>query len=242
MILGVIGIIYGAVIAMIQPDMKRLVAYSSVSHMGYIVIGIFALNGAGVTGSILQMINHGLATGALFLLVGLIYEKRHTRLISDFGGIASIMPKFAFLFMIVLLSSIALPGLNGFIGEFMILVGVFSASKYIGVIATLGAIFGAVYMLWMYERVFYGPVTNKENEKLTDVTTSEILPFLPIIALFIIIGVYPSVFTDKMKTSVEYLVKNRSNYSLVIAGKSSNNMDLKEIVKEKLTTKKKGVK
>jgi len=226
---------------MIQPDMKRLVAYSSVSHMGYIVIGMFAMNGAGVTGSILQMINHGLSTGALFLLVGLIYERRHTRMIEDYGGIANVMPRYALLFMIVLLSSIAVPGLNGFIGEFTTLVGVFTYSKYFGVIATLGAIFGAAYMLWMYERVFYGEVRHRENEKLVDLSFEEVVQFVPIIALFIVIGIYPSLFTDRMKTSVEYLVKNRNNYSLAIAGEAKSNMKFASITKNGTSKNREGV-
>jgi NADH-quinone oxidoreductase subunit M len=217
--LGIFGIIYGALVAMIQPDIKRLVAYSSVSHMGYIVVGMFALTSAGVTGSILQMINHGLATGALFLLVGVIYERRHTRLISEFGGLAHVMPKYATIFMIVTLSSIALPGLNGFVGEFMILLAAFSVSKYFGVFATFGAILGAAYMLWMYERVFYGPVTNKKNEVLEDLTMREILQFVPILILFLVIGLFPSLFTSPMESSVEHLVKNRDNYILTVAEK-----------------------
>ena len=167
--LSVIGIVYGALVAMVQPDLKKLVAYSSVSHLGFVVLGLFALNDQGVQGAILQMVNHGLSTGALFLIVGMIYERRHTRMISDFGGLSKSMPVFTVFFMIVTLSSIGLPGLNGFVGEFMILLGSFVSGKFSRiyvVIATSGVVFVAVYMLWMFQRVMFGKLDNPKNQDL----------------------------------------------------------------------------
>src|SRR5512136_1986684 len=167
-VLAIIGIIYGALVSMMQPDLKRLVAFSSVSHLGYVMLGMFALNTQGVQGSIYQMLNHGISTGSLFLIVGMIYERRHTRLIADFGGLSKVMPVFAVFFMIITLSSIALPGTNGFVGEFLILLGAFKANRVFGVLATTGVVLGAVYMLWMFQRVMFGVVTKEENKKLKD--------------------------------------------------------------------------
>ena len=172
-VLSVIAIIYGALVSMVQRDIKSLVAFSSVSHMGFIMLGLFALNMQGMQGAILQMINHGVSTGALFLLVGMIYDRRHTRMIEDFGGIAKPMPVYATFFMIVMLSSIGLPLTNGFVGEFLILLGVFAANHWYATFAASGVILGACYMLWMYQRVIFGKVTNPENEKLTDMTIRE---------------------------------------------------------------------
>ena len=203
--LSVIGIIYGALVAMVQPDLKKLVAYSSVSHLGFVVLGLFALNHQGVQGSILQMINHGLSTGALFLLVGMIYERRHTRMIADFGGLSKQMPIFAIFFMIVTLSSIGLPGLNGFVGEFMILLGSFISrefSKVYVVIAATGVILAAVYMLWMFQRVMFGPLDNPKNQVLKDLSLREIVVLVPIIAFIVWIGVYPKPFLSRMEKSV----------------------------------------
>jgi NADH-quinone oxidoreductase subunit M len=205
--LSVIGIIYGALVAMVQPDLKKLVAYSSVSHLGFVMLGIFALNLQGLSGGLLQMVNHGLSTGALFLLVGIIYERRHTRLIEQFGGLTKIMPLFAAVFMIVTLSSIGLPGMNGFVGEFLILLGAFATHRAWAVIAATGVILAAVYMLWMFQRVMFGTVTHAENEKIPDMTRQELATLLPILALIFWIGIYPKPFLDTMDASVKHVLE-----------------------------------
>ena len=210
--LAVVGIIYGALVAMVQPDVKRLVAYSSVSHLGFCMLGIAAMNVQALEGSIYQMINHGISTGALFLIVGIIYERRHTRLISEFGGLAKILPAFAALFMITMLSSVGLPGLNGFIGEFLILVGSFRSetlpyAKVFTIVATSGILLGAIYMLWMYQRVMFGPVTNEKNKDLKDLNLREYFVLIPLILLMFFMGLYPNYFLRKMDASVENLVK-----------------------------------
>ncbi len=164
-----IGIVYGALVAWVQPDMKKLVAYSSVSHLGFCVLGIFAMNQTSVEGSILQMVNHGLSTGALFLLVGVVYERRHTRLLADYGGIAKTMPVYATLVIISMLSSVGLPGLNGFVGEFLILAGSFKSHPRTAVIATTGVILAAIYLLWLVQSVFFGPITREENRSIPDI-------------------------------------------------------------------------
>lgn len=204
--LSLIGIIYGALVAMVQPDIKKLVAYSSVSHLGYCMLGLYVLNSQGVEGSILQMINHGISTGALFLLVGVVYERRHTRLIKEYGGIAKSMPIYSAVFLIVTLSSIGLPTTNGFIGEFLILLGTFKANKMFAVVAASGVILGAVYMLWMVQRVFFGPITNPKNEKLTDLNLREMAYFAPLIVLIFWIGLYPNFFLSKMHKSVDHFI------------------------------------
>lgn len=201
--LGTIAIVYGAFVAMVQPDIKKLVAYSSVSHMGYVVLGLFALNPIALTGSYYQMLNHGVSTGALFLLVGMIYERRHTREISAFGGITQVMPWFAVVFMIVTLSSVALPGTNGFVGEFLILLGAWKTSPVLAAISALGVIFGAVYMLWMFQRVMFGPVTHKENEALEDLSRREILVLAPLVIAIFAMGVFPNFFFSKLTPSID---------------------------------------
>jgi NADH-quinone oxidoreductase subunit M len=203
MILGTIAIVYGAWVAMVQPDIKKLVAYSSVSHMGYVIVGLFALNPISVTGSYYQMLNHGVSTGALFLLVGIIYERRHTREISEYGGITKVMPLFTIAFMIVTLSSVALPGTNGFVGEFLILLGSWKINPGLTAIATTGVIFGAVYMLWMFQRVFFGPLTNPENKELKDLSGREIAVLVPLIAAIFVMGVFPNIFFNKLNPSIE---------------------------------------
>ncbi|MCP4634488.1 MAG: NADH-quinone oxidoreductase subunit M [candidate division Zixibacteria bacterium] len=205
-ILAIIGIIYGAMVAMVQKDIKSLVAYSSVSHLGFVMLGIFALNMQGIEGGILQMINHGISTGALFLLVGMIYERRHTRMIADFGGLAKVIPVFAVFFMIITLSSIGLPGTNGFVGEFLILLGTFKSNIVYAVFASTGVILAAVYMLWMYQRVVFGKVTNKENENIKDLNTRERLILIPLVVLVFFIGFYPKPFLSRMDKSVENLL------------------------------------
>lgn len=203
MALSVIGIIYGALVAMVQPDLKKLVAYSSVSHLGFVMLGMFAFNAQGVTGSIYQMLNHGISTGALFLLVGVIYERRHTRLISEYGGLWKQTPLYASIFLITMLSSIGLPGLNGFIGEFLIMLGAFKANVWAGAFAVSGVVLGAVYMLWMYQRVIFGPLKNEENKKLTDLSFREVAIFVPLIVLMFVMGLYPQPLLSRMEKSVE---------------------------------------
>ncbi|MGE5849287.1 MAG: complex I subunit 4 family protein, partial [Candidatus Methylomirabilota bacterium] len=204
--LAIIGILYGALVSMVQPDLKKLVAYSSVSHLGFVMLGIFALTIQAVEGAILQMINHGLSTGALFLIVGMIYERRHTRMIEDFGGLARVIPVFTAFFMIVTLSSIGLPGLNGFVGEFLILVGTFRVNLLYAVLATSGVILAAVYMLWMFQRVMFGTVTRDENRRLADLTPREIACLVPVVLLIVWIGIYPRPFLVPMEASVKQLL------------------------------------
>ena len=205
--LALIGIIYGALVAMVQPDVKKLVAYSSVSHLGFVMLGIFTLNVMGIEGAILQMVNHGISTGALFLLVGILYERRHTRMIDEFGGLSTPLPMFAAFFMLVTLSSIGLPGLNGFVGEFLVLLGTFRFEKVYAIIAAVGVVLSAVYMLWMYQRVMFGKVTKPENEGLEDLNVREFLYLVPIALSILLIGVFPGLFLRKMDASVEELIK-----------------------------------
>jgi len=205
--LAVIGIIYGALVAMVQPDVKRLVAYSSVSHMGFVILGLFSFTELGMQGALYQMLNHGVSTGALFLFVGFIYERRHTRMISDFGGLAKPMPWFATLFVVASLSSIGLPFLNGFVGEFLILIGTWTSTAVthtwiVTMLAATGVIWAAVYMLWMLQRVLFGPTTNPENAGLLDLNRRELGLLLPLLALMLFMGVYPRVFLDHSKASV----------------------------------------
>lgn len=205
--LAVIGIIYGALVAMVQPDLKKLVAYSSVSHLGFVILGIFTLNNQGIQGGLIQMVNHGLSTGALFLLVGMIYERRHTRRIADFGGLAKQVPVFATFFMIVMLSSIGLPGLNGFVGEYLIILGAFLEQRVFAIFAATGVVWTAVYMLLMYQRVMFGKLDKEENKKLLDLSPREIGLLVPIIFFIIFIGVYPNAFLKKMEPSVNHLIE-----------------------------------
>jgi NADH-quinone oxidoreductase subunit M len=204
--LALIGIVYGAWVSTVQPDLKKLVAYSSVSHLGFVMLGIFTLNQQGLVGGVLQMVNHGLSTGALFLMVGMIYERRHTRLIADFGGLWAIVPAFSSLFLVVALSSLGLPGLNGFVGEFLILVGAFQVDWRLAAVATTGIIFAAVYMLWMYQRVIFGEVRHEENRRLTDLSIREWAVLLPLVLFIVWIGVYPVAFTGKTEATIEALV------------------------------------
>jgi NADH-quinone oxidoreductase subunit M len=215
-ILAIIGIIYGAWVAMVQTDVKRLVAFSSVSHLGFVMLGMFALTVQGVQGSILQMINHGLSTGALFLVVGIIYERRHTRLIAEYGGIARVMPLYASFFMIFTLASIGLPGLNGFVGEFLILLGTFLVNKPRAIIAATGVIFAAVYMLWMYQRVFFGEVTNPKNFGLRDLNLREVVVLAPLVILIGWIGIYPKPFLERMEPSVNHLLERMKAKSQLV--------------------------
>ncbi len=204
--LAIIGIIYGALVAMVQKDVKKLVAYSSVSHLGFVMLGLFMLNTQAVQGAIYQMLNHGISTGALFLLVGVIYERRHTRLIDEFGGLARVMPVYAVIFMIVTLSSIGLPLTNGFIGEFLILLGTFRENVFYAVLAGSGVVLGAIYMLWMLQRVFFGPIKHAANEALRDLSLREIVVFVPLVALIVFMGVYPKPFLSRMEPSVNKFI------------------------------------
>ncbi|HET6366897.1 MAG TPA: NADH-quinone oxidoreductase subunit M, partial [Pseudomonadales bacterium] len=193
-------------VSTVQADIKKLVAYSSVSHLGFVMLGVFALNPQGLVGGIIQMVNHGLSTGALFLLVGMIYERRHTRLIEDYGGLWKVMPAFSAIFLVVTLSSIGLPGLNGFVGEFLILVGAFQWNRTVAVLATTGIIFAAVYMLWMYQRVFFGEITREENRRLPDLSVREWVVLAPVLLFIVWIGVYPAPFTGLTEASVQALI------------------------------------
>jgi NADH-quinone oxidoreductase subunit M len=219
MLIGVIGIIYGALVAMVQPDIKKLVAYSSVSHMGYILIGLFSLNQSGMAGGLYQMLNHGVSTGALFLLVGMIYERTHTREIKNYGGLASAAPIYTIAFVIITLSSIAVPMTNGFIGEFLILLGAFTASPWFGGFAVVGVVLGAAYMLWMVKRVFYGEeqgVVLEHKGHGLDINLREVLTIIPLIILVFWMGLKPNHFFKWSEKSIENLVNNKNNYQLTI--------------------------
>lgn len=221
--LGVIGIVYGALVAMVQPDVKKLVAYSSVSHMGYVILGIFVMNQYGVNGALYQMLNHGISTGALFLLIGMIYERTHSRVITKYGGLASVLPLFTILFVIVTMSSIAVPMTNGFIGEFLILMGTYQYSPLAAGIAVTGVVLGAAYMLWMVKRVFFGPkgeiVLESEKDSshaLHDLSLREWAVMTPLIILIFWMGIFPNHFMDFSKKSVERLVQNKHSYTLEV--------------------------
>ena len=201
--LSIIGIVYGALVAMAQRDWKRLVAYSSVSHMGMVMLGMFALTPVGITGSIVQQLNHGISTGALFLIVGIVYERRHTRLIAEYGGLSKVMPVYAAVFLVMTMSSIGLPTLNGFIGEILILQGVFVVQKTWAFFAASGIVLGAAYMLWLYQRTMFGTVTNPKNENLPDLSMREFVTFVPLLVLAVWIGLYPKPFLDRLETSVD---------------------------------------
>ena len=203
--LGVIGIIYGAIAAAMQRDLKRLVAYSSVAHLGFIVIGTFALNTEGLTGGVLQMVNHGVSTGALFLLVGMIYERRHTREISELGGLQKPAPLLAAVFMVVMLSSVGLPGLNGFVGELLVLLGAFSAHRWWAVVAAAGVILAAVYLLWAYQRVFHGPASGA-NAEMPDLRWREGLVMVPFVAAIVFMGVYPKPVIERVEPAVDAII------------------------------------
>jgi NADH-quinone oxidoreductase subunit M len=210
-LLAVIGIIYGALVAMIQTDIKRLVAYTSVSHLGFVVLGIFSMTEIGLQGAIIQMVSHGLSTGMLFLMIGMLYERRHTRQITDYGGIVKVMPYYSYVFMFAMFSSIGLPGLNGFVGEYLTLLGAFQSeilgSYWYTIFGATGVIFAAVYLLWMYQRVFMGKIDNPENEKLKDMSRFEWAMVIPIMIFIVWIGIYPRTFLSISEGSTEKLVK-----------------------------------
>lgn len=225
---GVIGIIYGALVAMVQPDIKKLVAYSSVSHMGYIIVGLFVMNAYGVNGALYQMLNHGISTGALFILIGMIYERTHSREISKYGGLAAAMPIFTIGFVVVTLSSIAVPMTNGFVGEFLILLGSFQYSPWVAAVSVTGVVFGAAYMLWMVKRVFFGPAgeivnhsSHNKSHALLDLNFRELVVLAPLVFLIFWMGLLPNHFMDYSKASVDHLIKNKMNYSLTWKGEGN---------------------
>jgi NADH-quinone oxidoreductase subunit M len=207
--LAVIGIVYGALMCLAQRDIKKLIAYSSVSHLGYCMLGILALTAEGATGSAYQMLNHGVSTGALFLLFGFLYERRHTRLMSDYGGIAKVVPVYTASFLIITFSSVAVPGTNGFVGEFLVLLGTFKSNLGIafGALATLGVILGAAYMLWMVQKVFFGPLTHRENQGLTDLSLREFATVAPFLVLVLVMGLMPQPFLDRINPSTERFIQ-----------------------------------
>jgi NADH-quinone oxidoreductase subunit M len=205
--LSIISIVYAALVTLIQKDMKKLIAYSSVSHLGFVMLGMFALNPLGLEGSVLQMVNHGLSTGGLFLVVGILYERRHTKAISEFGGLAHVMPVYATLTLILFLASMGLPLLNGFIGEFMILQGAFSANPVWAYWAVSGVVLGAAYLLWLYQRVFWGKITHEENRHLKDVSPRELATLVPLVAFCLWIGIYPKPFLDFLHAPVARLAE-----------------------------------
>lgn len=205
-VLAVIGIIYGALVATVQPDLKKLVAYSSVSHLGFIILGTFALTSSGLEGAMIQNVNHGLTTGALFLLVGMIYDRRHTKKIADFGGLAKVMPLFAGFFLFMAFASIGLPGLNGFVGEFLVLIGSFTTLPVYAIVAAFGVVLAAIYLLWAYERVFTGEVVKEENKVLRDLSVREMAVLAPLAVLIVVIGLYPRVLLDKIEPATEAIL------------------------------------
>jgi NADH-quinone oxidoreductase subunit M len=206
-VLAIVGIIYGSLVAMVQPDMKKLVAYSSVAHLGFVVLGIFTFTMAGIQGAIYQMCNHGVSTGALFILVGMLYDRRHTRQISEFGGLATILPVYSAFFLIVALSSLGLPMLNGFVGEFLIILGAFHVRVLYAALAAVGVVLAAVYLLWMYQRVFYGEVTNEKNRKLPDLTDREKVILVSVVVVILWMGIYPQPFLRRLDLNVAQVIQ-----------------------------------
>jgi len=206
--LSVIAIIYTSLVALMQDDMKKLIAYSSVAHMGFVTIGIFSLNKQGLDGSIIQMISHGLISAALFLCVGVLYDRYNSRMISSYGGLSNIMPKYAVVFMIFSLAALGLPGTSGFIGEFLVLIGIFQINIIVAALASLGVILAAAYMLWLYRRVFFGRVVNYEIKSMKDLNQTEIFIFLPLILLTLFFGIYPEPLFNTINISVNNLIYN----------------------------------
>ena len=205
-ILAVVGIIFGAAVAIVQPNLKKLVAYTSVSHLGFIVLGTFALTSGGLQGAVIQNVNHGLTTGALFLLVGMIYDRRHTKMIDEFGGLQKVMPIYAGFFLFMIFASIGLPGLNGFVGEFLVLIGSYTSLPVYAILAAFGVVLAAVYFLWAYERVFTGVPAKEENKVLSDLTPVEIGVLVPLAALILVLGLYPKVLLNKVEPTTEAIL------------------------------------
>jgi NADH-quinone oxidoreductase subunit M len=210
MIFCVIGIVYGALVAMVQKDGKKLIAYSSVSHLGFCLLGLMTFTEEGVLGGMIQMINHGVSTGMLFLMIGMIYERTHTRMIADYGGIAKIVPLFATFFMIAMLSSVGLPGMNGFVGEFLVLLGTLKVNVVLGIIAGSGVVWAACYLLWFTKRFLFGEITNKENELLSDLNAREIFVLVPMVILIFWFGVYPQTFMKYLEPSARVYLNSAS--------------------------------
>jgi len=204
--LAVVGIVYGAMVAFPQPDMKRLVAYSSVSHMGFVILGIYAFNQVGLSGGVLQMVNHGVSTSGLFLLIGLMHDRTHTRQIAYYGGIWAVVPVWSSIFLVVMLGSMGLPGTNGFVGEFLILMGAFHAHPWAAALGTAGVVLGATYLLTMYKHVVFGPLSNPKNQNLPDLTGREVAALAPILALTMVIGIYPRFFLERIEPTVDHLL------------------------------------
>jgi len=227
--LSIVGIIYGALVSLMQKDMKKLVAYSSVSHLGFCTLGIFVLNSVGLSGSVLQQINHGISTGALFLIVGILYERRHTREIAEYGGISNVMPVYATITMIMFLSSMGLPLLNGFVGEFTILQGAFMENRLWAGLSVIGVILAAAYLLWLYQRVFFGTVTNPKNEKLTDLTPREVLTFVPLLIMAFWIGLYPKPFFQILEQPVNQIVQDVRGSEPNVMAKTPTHKSVDEI-------------
>lgn len=215
-IVAIIGIIYGAMVAFAQEDLKKLVAYSSVSHLGLVVLGIFVLNIQGIEGGIYLMISHGLSTGALFLIVGMVYERRHTKMIKEFGGISKVMPLLAAFFMVSMLSSIGLPSLNGFIGEFLVLLGAFRMNYIYSIFGATGIVLGAIYMLWAYQRVMFGQLDKPENKVLLDINLREVMVLLPLAIMMFVMGLYPKPFLSRMEPTVRQLITSKFDHTLSI--------------------------
>jgi NADH-quinone oxidoreductase subunit M len=218
--LAIVGIIYGALVAMVQPDLKKLVAYSSVAHLGFCVLGIFAFRPEAIEGAIYQMFSHGISTGALFMLVGMLYDRRHTRQISEFGGLATTIPVYSTFFLIVVLSSLGLPMMNGFIGEFLIIIGSYYSHASYAAFASIGVVLAAVYLLWMYQRVFYGEVTNEKNSKLLDCDFREKLILTIMVVVIIAMGVYPTPFLRRMDKGVDALMRRVDQHSVIIVDRT----------------------
>ncbi|HEV8216594.1 MAG TPA: NADH-quinone oxidoreductase subunit M, partial [Gemmatimonadaceae bacterium] len=206
LVLAVIGVVYGALVSLVQPDFKKLVAYSSVSHLGFVMLGIFALTVQSVQGALMVMINHGISTGALFFLIGMIYERRHTRLIESYGGIARVVPLFAAMLTIVTFSSIGVPGTNGFVGEFLVLIGAFRTQPVLALIATTAVIISAAYLLWAIQRILFNPLDKAENEHIPDLNRRELAIMIPLVAAIIWLGVYPAPVLRRMQTAAERFV------------------------------------
>jgi len=206
--LSVIAIIYTSLVALMQDDMKKLIAYSSVAHMGFVTIGIFSLTKQGLDGSIIQMMSHGLISAALFLCVGVVYDRYHSRMISSYGGLVNIMPKYAFVFMIFALAALGLPGTSGFVGEFLVLVGTFQINIFVAVLASLGVILAAAYMLWLYKRVIFGKMASSEIKEMADLNKTEIYVFASLVFLILFFGIYPEPLFNTINTSVNNLIDN----------------------------------
>jgi NADH-quinone oxidoreductase subunit M len=205
--LSIIAVVYTSLVALMQEDMKKLIAYSSVAHMGYVTIGIFTFNQQGIEGGILQMLSHGLVSGALFLCVGVLYDRMHTKEIKRYGGVVNTMPKYAVVFMLFTMASVGLPATSGFVGEFLVLVGAFQVNKMVTAFAATALILGAAYMLWLYARVVFGKVANRDVKEMTDLNIKEILVFAPLVVLVLVMGIYPSLFLDALHVSVEILMQ-----------------------------------